>query len=130
MDAEHRQFLKLAYALEYASRIVAADGFESFEEYHLLGQVFPRTLLRQAGFLGEDGHLTERFEAYRDAAHNVLPQDCSHDEKVEIFTLLFACSAADELQIEEMGVLLEAGEVLGMPESEVTALIGALSAEA
>ncbi|MEZ4320134.1 MAG: hypothetical protein R3F61_21825 [Myxococcota bacterium] len=130
METEHRQYLKLAFALEYASRIVAADGVESFEEYSLLGEIFPRTLLRQAGFLGVDGHLTERFHEYRDMAHNVLPTLVTAEEKQEIFALLFAASAADELAEEEMSVLLEAGMALGLEEGDVTVLIGTLSAEA
>lgn len=128
LDIEQRHHLKLAFALEYASRIAAADGVESFEEFQLFGQVFTRPLLRQAGFLGEDGHLTPRFGEYRDMAHNVLPGSTDGDEKREIFELLYAASAVDGMAEEEVAVLIEAGVALGMEQPAVVELIGALSA--
>jgi hypothetical protein len=128
MDAENKQHLELAFALEYATRIVAADGVESYDEFRMLGEIFPRPLLRQAEFLDDDGRLTERFREYQVMAHNVLPSTLSADEKRDLMQLLFAASVVDELAAEEMAPLMEAGVVLGMSESDVTLLIGELSA--
>lgn len=128
MDAEKKQHLELAFALEYATRIVAADGVESYEEFRMLGEIFPRPLLRQAGFLDDEGTLTPRFREYQEMAHNVLPGTLGDSEKRDLMQLLFAASAVDDLAAEEMAPLTEAGVVLGMTESEVTLLIGELSA--
>ncbi len=128
MDAEKKQHLELAFALEYATRIVAADGVESYEEFRMLGEIFPRPLLRQAGFLDDEGTLTARFREYQEMAHNVLPSALGDSEKRDLMQLLFAASAVDELAAEEMAPLTEAGVVLGMSESDVTLLIGELSA--
>lgn len=129
MDAENKQHLELAFALEYATRIVAADGVESYDEFRMLGEIFPRPLLRQAGFLDDTGHLTDRFREYQAMAHNVLPSTLDAGEKRDLMQLLFAASAVDELAAEEMAPLMEAGVVLGMSESDVTLLIGELSAD-
>ena len=129
MDADKKQHLELAFALEYATRIVAADGVESYEEFRMLGEIFPRPLLRQAEFLDDDGRLTARFREYQAMAHNVLPQQLSPDEKRDLMRLLFAAGAIDELAVEEMAPLTEAGVALGWSASEVTMLIGELSAE-
>lgn len=123
MDTEQLQHLKLAFAFDYARRIVNADGGESYEEFRMLGAAFPRPLLEQAHFLDEDGMLSAGFRDHRDMAHQVLPRKLERTEKVELLELLYEASAIDEVDAAEMSVLLEAGLALGLDEGEVTTLI-------
>lgn len=121
MDTETLQQLKLAFAIEHVQRIVDADGVESFEEYQMLGQIFPRALLEAAGFL-VDGALTDVWRARAGQARDVLPT-LPEAERREVFALLHAASAVDELDARELGALTAAGVALGFSESDVTTMI-------
>ncbi len=127
MDTEQIQHLKLAFAFDYARRIVQADGCESYAEFRMLGAVFPRALLEQARFLDEDGMLSRSFADHRDMAHQLLPTALNDTEKAEILRLLYEASAIDDVDAAEVGVIAEAGEALGLDASEVTRLLASFA---
>lgn len=123
MDTEQLQHLKLAFAFDYARRIVNADGAESYEEFRMLGAAFPRPLLEQAGFLDDDGMIAHGFADHRDMAFQILPRKLAREEKVELLQLLWEACAIDDVEAEEIAVLTEAGERLGLDAADVTVLI-------
>lgn len=123
MDTEQLQHLKLAFAFDFARRIVNADGAESYEEFRMLGAAFPRPLLEQAGFLDEDGMLAPAFRDHRDMALQVLPGALSSQEKQDMLELLYDASAVDEVDAAEMTVLNDAGVALGLEPLTITTLI-------
>lgn len=123
MNTEQLQHLKLAFVFDYARRIVAADGAESYEEFKMLGVAFPRPLLEQAHFLDEDGMLAPAFADHRDMAHQLLPGQLDDAEKAEMLELLFQASAIDDVAAAEIAIVEEAGAALGLEASVVTALI-------
>lgn len=125
MDEDKLNRLKVAFVLDYVKRIVNADGVESYDEFKMIGEVFPRPMLRDFGFLGEDDELTDTWRDYRDMAHQLLPSAVPVGGREDIFALLYEACAIDELAPEEMRVLNEAGVALGFSEDEVTALIAA-----
>lgn len=125
MDEEKLNRLKVAFVLDYVKRIVAADGVESYDEFRMIGEIFPRPLLRDFGFLAEDDELTDVWRDHRDMAHQLLPSQVPVGGREDIFTLLYEACAIDELAPEEMRVLTEAGVALGFTSDEVTALIAA-----
>lgn len=121
MDTDQIQRLQLAFVMHHVQRIVDADGEESYQEYQLLGQIFPRALLEDAGFL--DGTaLTSRFRDHRDMAHQVLP-GLPKASREEIFQLLYQACAIDDVDAKELRALSEAGVALGFSEDEVTAML-------
>ena len=121
MDDDTRQHLKLAFVMHHVHAIVAADGEESFQEYQLLGQLFPRALLTDAGFL-DDGQLTARWRDHRDASHRVLPE-LPRAEREEVFQLLWQACGVDEMDARELRTLSDAGVALGFTSEEVTQMI-------
>lgn len=123
MDTEQLQHLTLAFVFDYARRIVAADGAESYEEFKMLGVAFPRPLLEQAGFLDEDGMLAPAFRDHRDMAHQILPARLTASQKADALHLLYEASAIDSVDAAEMALVTEAGAALGMSDAEITAQI-------
>lgn len=125
MDEEKLTRLKVAFVLDYVHRIVSADGVESYDEYRMLGELFPRPLLRDFGFLDDDDELTDVWRDHRDMAHQLLPSQVAVGGREDIFLLLYQACAIDELAPAELTVLTEAGVALGFDADEVTALIAA-----
>ena len=128
MDTQELQQLKLAFVLDHVRRIVDADGSESYAEFRFVGQLLPRPLLRDAGFLDDDGGLTSTFEAWCERARAELPHLTDAEQKEEIFQLLYAACAVDDLAPEEALVLQDAGRTLGIADSRIVSLLGTLVA--
>jgi hypothetical protein len=124
MDTDRLQKLKLAFAMDFAYRIVDADHEESYEEFQLLGEIFPRALLEQAGFL-DNGALNATWRQASEDARAVMPTLDLEDRR-EVFALLHAASSIDELDAREVAVLASAGAALGLTDDQVTELIAEL----
>ena len=128
MNETQRQHLKLAFVLDYARRIVAADGIESYEEFRMLGNTFTRPMLRDAHFLDENDHLNQTFRNASDMAHQLLPTSCNDEERRDIFQFLFETCAVDALEEHELRILSEAGIALGFDAVTTSALIASYAA--
>lgn len=126
METQDLQELKLAFVLDHVRRIVDADGSESYAEFRFVGQLLPRPLLRDAGFLDDTGGLTPIFEATCKRAHAELPGVTDDAAKEEIFQLLYATCAVDDLAPEEALVLQDAGRTLGMTDARIVSLLAEL----
>ena len=116
MQSERNQRLKLAFLIEQVARVVAADGEQSHAEFKMVGQIFPRPLLRDAGFLDEDDLLTDEWRRAKDQATEVLASEATEAEREDMMALLYGACAVDELEERELVVLREAAMILGYSE--------------
>jgi uncharacterized tellurite resistance protein B-like protein len=107
--------MRLAFALRFVDRIVAADGVVRDDERAFVSNVFPPDLLERLG-------LTEApvVEEYFDEARESLPVVLGHHDKLALVGLFFsACASDGQLDAREMRILKEGGELLGLTRDEV-----------
>jgi uncharacterized tellurite resistance protein B-like protein len=122
--------LKLAFTVSSSLKVIEADERIDYQELKFYGQIFPRGLLRDFGFLDDEDNYTAAFEEAQQRALTVLPQAISTEEKLELITLIHGASMADDdLGEKELVELRRAGDLLGLSPAEFTNLIAALSLE-
>jgi uncharacterized tellurite resistance protein B-like protein len=129
-DPQSTEHLKLAFVVFLTQEIIEADQKIDYQEMKLFGQIFPRPLLRELGFIDDQDNFTAEFERARQASLVELPKQLNIDEKLELLTLLHgACLADGELGSGELDQLRRGGDLLGLTPNEFTAHIASLSAE-
>jgi len=112
MNDDLRQ-VAMAFALHTSRSIVAADGKTEHSEYRLLGSIYPRSMLRDAGLLDEEGRETSAYTLALGRVHvlEALPRE----ERLDLLALLHgAAMVDDDLDRREWQVLTEAAEALGL----------------
>lgn len=122
--------LKLAFTVSCALKVIEADQHIDYQELKFYGQIFPRALLREFGFLDDADNFTPAFEEAQNRAIETLPQSISTEEKFELLTLIHGASLADDdLGEQELVELRKAGDLLGLSPTEFTNLIAELSSQ-
>lgn len=107
--------LKLAFAVSLAKAVVDADERTDYAEFKLFGQLFPRHLLEEHGFVDADGMFTEALAEAWLEARQVLPGALSEEDKLDVLALFQGVSLADdEVDARERDVVEEAAELLGV----------------
>ncbi len=108
--------LKLAFCVSIGRAIVDADAKVDPSEFRLLGQIFPRVMLREEGFVDEQGHFTEALATAWMEACAVLPDALSEADKLDLLTLFHGTSMVDGARdSREDRVIQEAATLLGVP---------------
>ena len=121
--------LKLAFALYIAQQVVEADGRVEYGELRMWHDLFPRALLREAGFIDEGGGFTASWESHRLAALTELPK-LPETERLELLTLLHGTSLADgEIAAQEVVALRRGADLLAVSEERFTVLLAQLTAQ-
>ncbi len=109
--------MRLAWTLDHARQIVAADGKIDAQEARFLETVFPETVLNEMRI----GSEAERA-AVAAVAKERLPNVLGYHDKLALVSLLFSCSYSDgQLEASEMKVVREAGAALGLSRDDVVA---------
>ena len=112
--------LQIAFAVQIAREIVAADGILDIDEMRLLMLVFPDELMRACRFVGPDTNLTEAYHRAYVEALRVLPMILDTDQKLELLTLFHrTCVVDGELHPKELVVLRSAATSLGLDGTAV-----------
>lgn len=128
--AQDLERLKLAFAVSIAKSVVDADDRTDHAEFQLFGQIFPRTLLRDHGFLDEDGRFTPALEQAFAEARATLPAALSPEEKLDVLTIFYGASVADdELDSRELAIVREAAQLLGVSVGTLSAHLAQVQAK-
>jgi uncharacterized tellurite resistance protein B-like protein len=122
--------LKLAFAVSIAKEIVDADTTMDYSEFKLFGQIFPNHLLVEQGFVDGEGRFTEALGAAWAEARQVLPQALSREDKLDVLTIFYGASIADdELDSRELRVIREASSLLGISFEDLSRHLAEVRAE-
>jgi len=107
--------LTLAFGVSIGRAVIDADRDVNYAEFSLFGRIFPRVLLREAGFVDDQDQFTEHLaEAWLQAC-KVLPEALSEGDKLDLLTLFHGTSMADgHLDAREEAVIREAAALLGV----------------
>ena len=114
-DEQLRAQLKLAFAYRVAERVVEADGQVLDDERAFLMRTFPAEQLEELWLddLGLRDQLAERAETE-------LRDLIGYHEKVGLLSTFFAACLADgSIAVQELKVLKEASQTLGLDKTEV-----------
>jgi len=117
MDEELRT-VAMAFALHTSRAIVQADGKTEHAEFRLLGTVFPRAMLRDAGLIDEHGDETAAYAT----ALNRVPElrELPEAQRLDLVALLHAAAVADDhLDRREWNVLVVACEQIGLTAADL-----------
>lgn len=116
--------LKLAFCMHMVDQIVAADDRLSPEELAFLEAKFPPSMLRERGFLGPDGARTDAWHLAAMDALDRLPTELSEAEKLELLTVFFDATVADDqFEIAEGNLLLDGARLLELDDATVDAFL-------
>jgi uncharacterized tellurite resistance protein B-like protein len=114
--------LKLAFGVSIGRAIVDADRQVDYSEFRLFGQIFPRVLLREEGFVDEQGQFTEALATAWMEACAVLPEMLSEEDKLDLLSLFHGTSMADGTRdSRETRVIKDAADLLGVPSDVLAA---------
>jgi uncharacterized tellurite resistance protein B-like protein len=120
--------LRVAYAVHVAQLIIDADGILDMEEATALGGFFPDFLLHACGFLDDNGRLNDEYNRAVAEAITDLPGQLGLALKLELITLFHAaCMADGELHGNEIAVLMQAAEALGVSRKQMHRHLGGLT---
>lgn len=120
--------LRTAFVIDMTKRVIDADGKVVFSEIRFWSKVFPSDELRAMGFLDEGNTFTDALLDAQMEAVIRLPAELSADEKMGVIdTLHGACIADDVVGEDELAVVREAGQILGIAAEDVAARLEALS---
>jgi uncharacterized tellurite resistance protein B-like protein len=111
----HVERLRLAFALQFAQRIVEADGIVRDDEAEFMSTVFSHEALSRL-------RLVDASDQQRmfDEALEVLPSRLGHHDKLALIGLFFtACYSDGTLDAREMRVLKDASDALGVERTRV-----------
>ena len=127
---EETQRLQLAFGVYVIELIINADDRLDYDEMRMVGQIFPRPLLREAGFLDKNNGWTPALEAAQKEAVSTLAHTLDADQKLDFMRLFWeAAMVDDELEAREVQVLHEAATYLGIDPIEFTMKLGEWAAE-
>lgn len=121
MNDDLRQ-VAMAFALHTSRAIVAADGKTEHSEYRLLGSIYPRAMLRDAGLIDEHGVETSAYSVALGRLRELeaLPRE----DRLDLLALLHGAALVDEeLDLREWAVLTEACESLGLTAEDLVARV-------
>lgn len=118
IEEQRAERLKLVFAHSVAMRIVEADGVVDDAELAFLAKRFPQ---QQLALFGIDGDVPP--ELLREA-EEALPELLGHHEKLGLLSTFYsACYADGRLEVNELKVLREAAEKLGLGRDEVASYL-------
>lgn len=104
-----RDRLVLAFAASLARSIAGADGMYDAQELHSLNQWFPKSLLKQFGFLDGQGRLNDDFLSAKKEALLTLPASLNSNEKMHLLGVLYEMASADgEIHEKEFHLIQQA----------------------
>ena len=86
--ADDLRLLQLAFTIHMAEQILGSDLDIVDSEAAWLHATFPPELLRQTGFVDDDGKRTERYTEARDRAVVELPHALHEVDKLAVMELL------------------------------------------
>lgn len=111
--------MRLAFARDFVTRIIEADGKVVEEEREFLATVFPNFLIERLELSSDDDKIR-----WQERASKELPSRLGHHDKLAMVGLFFsACYSDGNLDAREMKVLKTAGESLGLTRHEVVAYL-------
>lgn len=117
---ESERVVAMAFALHTSRAIVAADEKTEHREFQLLGAIYPRPMLRDAGLIDAHGRDTAAMEVALGRVHELrsLPEAT----RLDLLALLHgAAMIDDDLDRREWTVLVEACEALGLSAEDLVA---------
>ena len=119
--------LKLAFAYHVVQLIVGADQVVSQAEAVYVTCHFPAEILRSSGYVDDDGLLTPRFSAARDAALADLPDLLDMAAKRALVSMFVGAAVVDDqLDHGESQIFVAAASLLGLSTDELDAHLDTL----
>ena len=120
--------LKLAFCMHMVDQIVAADDTLSPDELAFFEQKFPSSMLQERGFVGPDGVRTNAWHLAAMDALDRLPTELSEPEKVDLLSVFFAATVADDqFELSEGNLLLAGARLLDLDDAVVDAFLASRS---
>jgi len=113
-----QRHLAMAFALHTSRAIVAADGRTDYNEFQLLGTIYPRPMLRDEGLIDAHGADMPALELAlaRVSELRALPEE----DRLDLLVLLHgAAMVDDDLDRREWAVLQAAAEDLGLTADDL-----------
>ena len=116
--------LKLAFSLHVVDQIVAADNQLTKAELAFLEEQFPLKRLQDRGFADASGVRTDAYHQAAMDALDRLPVQLETADKVELLSVFFAATIADEhFEAAEGNALVDAARLLDMSDDEIDAFL-------
>jgi len=116
--------LSLAFAVSVARTMVQADGVYDANELQSLNEMFPNMLLRDFGFVDEDGQFNDDFVTANREALATLPEALDTNRKLEILSTLYRMASADgEFHESEFHLLQQAAARLSLSPEKLASHI-------
>ena len=119
--------LEVAFGLDVLRRVAAADGTEDVAEWEAIRRAWPDRVLRQHGFLDQDG-LTRSWAEAAAEARGVLPDRLPKARKLLLLGFFHSVAMADgELHPREVQEIHMAATALGVSVAELGAHLDAIT---